>query len=113
MPILWTSAKERGFDLDDVCKWLCQNPAKLIGKENKKGKIEKGYDADLIVWDPYKKFVVKEDSIYHRHKITAYLNEELLGVVEQTWVAGERAYSKGEMQLNHGYLNRSIYPHCR
>ena len=104
LPILWSTAKEMGFDLKDVCKWLCQNPAKLIGKENKKGKIEKGYDADLIVWDPDKKFIVREDSIYHKHKITAYLNQELSGVVEQTWIAGERVYNKGEMNLNHGKI---------
>ena len=104
LPILWTSAKQRGFDIKDICKWLCQNPAKLIGKEIKKGKIEKGYDADLIVWNPNTKFIVKEDSIYHKHKITAYLNQELSGEVEQTWIAGERVYNKGQMQLNHGKI---------
>ena len=104
LPILWSSAKERGFDLRDVCKWLCQNPAKLIGKENKKGKIEKGYNADLIVWDPHKKFTVEEGLIQHRHKFTPYMHEQLSGVVEQTWIGGERVYNKGEMNLNHGKI---------
>jgi len=108
LPILWTRAKQRGFGIKDICKWLCENPAKLIGKENTKGKIEIGYDADLIVWDPHKKFIVKEEGIYHKHKITAYLNRELSGVVEQTWIAGERVYNKGEMKLHYGKIIRGV-----
>lgn len=108
LPILWTGAKARGFEIKDICTWLCQNPARLIGKENKKGKIEKGFDADLIVWDPHRKFIVKEEGIYHKHKITAYLKREFTGVVEQTWLAGERLFNKGEMKLNQGKIVRGV-----
>ena len=104
LPVLWTAAKERGFEIKDVCKWLCENPAKLMGLANKKGKIEKGYDADLIVWDPNKTFVVKDGDILHRHKITPYINQELFGVVEQTWLSGERVFNKGQMKLNEGKI---------
>ena len=104
LPILWTAAKKRGFETKDICKWLCEHPARVIGEEFKKGKIEKGYDADLIVWDPHKKFIVKENEIQHRHKITPYLHQELSGVVEQTWLGGERIFNKGEMKLNYGKI---------
>lgn len=46
-----------------------------------KGKIQKGYDADLVVWDANKKFLVTENIIQHKHKITPYLTETLYGVV--------------------------------
>ncbi len=104
LPILWTSAKERGFSIEDISKWLCQNPAKIIGEENRKGRIEKGYDADLIVWDPNKKFIVVEGNTYHRHKVTAYLNRELSGVIEQVWLGGERVFNKGQIELNNGKI---------
>jgi allantoinase len=104
LPVLWTAAKKRGFELKDIYHWLCKNPARLIGKEFKKGKIEKGYDADLIVWDPYKKFIVTEDSIQHKHKITPYLHQQLSGVVEQTWLAGIKVFNKSEIELNKGEL---------
>ena len=104
LPILWTSAKKRGFEIKDGCKWLCENPARLAGLHHQKGKIEKGYDADLVVWDPQNKFTVQEEGIYHRHKTTAYLNQELSGVVEQTWLGGVRVFNKGIMELNHGKI---------
>jgi allantoinase len=102
LPVLWTAAKKRGCTLNDIAKWLCENPAKLISKQNSKGKIAKGYDADLIVWDEKKSFHVTENIIEHKHKMTPYLNEELFGVVEKTYLSGENIFDKGAMVLNKG-----------
>ena len=102
LPVLWTAAKKRSCTLNDITKWLCENPAKLIGKQNSKGKIAKGYDADLTVWDEKSSFTVTENIIEHKHKITPYLNKELFGVVEQTYLSGENVFDKGAMVLNKG-----------
>lgn len=105
LPVLWTAAKKHGCTLNDIAKWLCENPAGLTGLQKTKGKIQKGYDADLVVWDPEKSFTVTEKMIHHKHKITPYLNEELFGVVEQTWLSGEKISHNGEfIQLNKGRI---------
>jgi allantoinase len=105
LPVLWTAAKQRNFSVAHIAKWLCQKPAELIGKEKNKGEIEPGFDADLIVWDGNKTFLVTEDIIQHRHKITPYLGNELYGVVEQTYLAGEKVYDNGKLvKLNAGKI---------
>ena len=105
LPVLWTAAKKRNFCLNDIAKWLSENPAKLIGKQNSKGKIAKGYDADIIVWDEKKSFLVTEDIIQHKHKITPYLDEKLFGVVEQTYLSGEKVFDEGKfLHLNKGKI---------
>jgi allantoinase len=105
LPVLWTAAKKHDCTLNDIAKWLCENPAVLTGLQKTKGKIQKGYDADLVVWDPEKSFIVTENMIHHKHKITPYLDEELFGVAEQTWLSGEKIYHNGEfIQLNKGGL---------
>ena len=105
LPVLWTAAKKRNATFNDMAKWLCENPAKLIGKENKKGKIAKGFDADLIVLDDEKTFVVTTEIILHKHKTTPYLNEQLFAVVEQTYLAGEKVYEEGKfVELNKGKI---------
>lgn len=104
LPILWTAAKERDATISDVSRWLSENPAKLLGSKCKKGKIRVGYDADLVVFDPNSAFTVLKEDIFHRHKITPYLNHELSGVVEQTWLAGVKVYDRGQMQLNNGRM---------
>jgi allantoinase len=102
LPVLWTAARRRNCSIADMSKWLSENSSKLPGMQSAKGKIQKGYDADFVVWNPEKKFTVTEEIIHHKHKITPYLNEELYGVVEQTWLAGKKVFDKGKMELNCG-----------
>ncbi|MFI5132041.1 MAG: allantoinase AllB, partial [Chitinophagales bacterium] len=103
MPVLWTAAKKKGCSIADMAKWLSEKPALLPGLA--KGKIQQGYDADLVVWDPEKSFMVTENIIQHKHKITPYLGEELFGMVEQTYLKGEKVFDNGELiQLNKGSI---------
>jgi allantoinase len=104
LPILWTEAMQRGCTLNNIAKWLSENPAKFAGL-NKKGKIEKGFDADIIVLDPTAMFSVTPDIILHHHKTTPYLNEKLFGVVEQTYLSGEKVFDDGKfLHLNKGKI---------
>ena len=104
LPVLWTAAKKQACDLNAMAKWLCEKPA-LLPQLTTKGKIARGYDADFVVWSPEKKFVVTEKIIEHKHKITPYLNEELFGVVEQTWLSGEKVFDGGKfLHLNKGKI---------
>ena len=105
LPAIWTKAKEKNISIQQIAKWLCENPAKFISLENSKGKIEKGFDADLVVWNPDRKFTVEENNIQHRHKITPYLNKELYGVIEQIYVGGKKVFNQGSfLNLNEGKI---------
>ncbi len=71
------------------------------------GKIAVGYDADLVVWDDKKEFVVTEEIIQHKNKITPYINKTLSGVIEQTYLAGRKVFENGDFSaLNKG---KAIY----
>ena len=88
LPILWTNAQPRGFDLNDIARLCSAAPARLA-RLDRKGSIEPGHDADFVVWSPEETFVVTPEIIRHRHKVTPYLGAQLSGVVKQTWVSGE------------------------
>ena len=104
LPVLWTAAKKHNCSLSDIAKWLCEKPA-LLPHLKTKGKIAKGYDADFVVWSPERSFTVTKDMIHYKHKITPYLNEELYGVVEQTWLGGEKVFDEGKfLLLNKGKI---------
>ena len=84
---------------------MSENPAKLIGLEHKKGRIEKGYDADLVIWNPDESFTVTEQMILHKHKITPYLGEQLYGTVHSTYLGGMVVYhANGQVQLQAGSI---------
>ncbi len=95
LPVVWTAARQRGFDLNDITRLMSAHVARFLGYENSKGAIRKGYDADLVVWDPDKKIKIEKSLIRYRHKITPYLNKEVFGEIRQTYVGGKKAYEQG------------------
>jgi allantoinase len=105
LPVLWTAAKKHGAGIEDIAKWLAAKPSILPGLQKIKGQIAKGFDADFVVWDPDKTFMVTEEMIQHRHKVTPYSGQQLHGVVEQTWLAGEKVFDQGKyLHLNRGKI---------
>ena len=95
LPVIWTEARRRGFSLLDVTKWLCANPAKQVSLESCKGAIAIGHDADLVIWNPDAQFTVSATSLQHRHKISPYNGEPLNGVVQKTFLRGQKIYDVG------------------
>lgn len=108
LPVMWTGMKQRGFSIHDFSTLMSENVASFMKLNSLKGKIEKGYDADLVIWNPSKKFIVKSEQIQHRHKITPYAGLELFGQVEQTYVNGIKVFDhENFIHLNQGKLLKS------
>ena len=89
---VWTEARQRGFSLVDVTRWMAERPAQLAGLQ-RKGRIEPGYDADFCVFAPDDGFVVDPTALFHRNPITPYAGRRLDGVVRSTWLRGHEVGS--------------------
>jgi allantoinase len=96
LPVMWTEAYQRGFALTDIARWMAQQPARLAGCDQSKGRIRAGYDADFVVFDPEAEFTVTEDRLHHRHRVSPYLGERLRGVVKKTYLRGAAVFDDGE-----------------
>lgn len=96
LPAMWTNARKRGFGLGDISRWMSVAPAKLAGLDKQKGRLEVGFDADLVVWNPEKPFRLSSEMIYFRHKITPYTGMNLFGGVAATYVRGMKVYDGGD-----------------
>lgn len=94
LPATFTAALSRGFGLLDVERWLCRRPARLLGLEGRKGSLEAGCDADLVVWNPESTFDVAGAELEHRHPETPYEGRTLFGVVERTYLRGRRIFDR-------------------
>ncbi len=97
LPAVWTEAKQRGFTLLDLNRWLCSAPAELVSLQKKKGAIAVGLDGDLVVWNPSAQFKVEGARLEHRHKLTPYEGMMLQGKVEKTYLRGQKIYDDGEL----------------
>jgi allantoinase len=96
LPVVWTEARRRGYDIGRVVEWTAAAPARLVELEQQKGAIRVGCDADIVVFRPDQSFRVEPAMLHHRHKLTPYAGRTLSGVVETTYLRGEKIYERGE-----------------
>lgn len=100
LPVMWTQIEKRGFGLRELTRWMSAAPAKLAGLDKRKGRLEIGYDADIVIWHPEKEFKVVPEIIHFKNKITPYSGMNLRGIVEATYVRGEKVYNQGQFAAN-------------
>lgn len=101
----WTIAKERGISLSQLANWLCKKPAQFIGYSQSKGKIKKGFDADLLVWNPDKSYKITENLLFHKQTYSPYVGSEVFGDIIATYCKGEPVFINGQFdQLKRGDL---------
>jgi allantoinase len=91
---VWTHAWPRGHIPEDVVHWMSTAPARLVGLD-RKGALAPGHDADVVIWDPDRAWVVAGAALEHRHPVTPYHGVRLRGRVVTTWVRGQMVYDRG------------------
>lgn len=111
LPVMWTEARERGFTLLDIARWMAAEPARLAGCQMRKGRIAAGFDADFVVFDPEGEFVVAEERLHYRYPLSPYMGETLGGVVKATYLRGKPVFLDGEFPGEPaGREFRAMYP---
>ena len=110
LPVLWSTAAARGYDLAELVHWAAEAPAQLAGLDHRKGSIEPGMDADLIAFAPDARFTVQVEGLRHRNLLSPYIGEEMTGVVRRVWLRGEPVYSAAD-EVSPVCVHGEIGPH--
>ena len=72
---------------------MSKRPAEIAGLKSK-GEIREGMDADIVIVDPEKEWVVKKEEIVSKSKNSPYIARRLKGLVETTICGGKVVYKK-------------------
>ncbi|PYI03075.1 allantoinase [Aspergillus sclerotiicarbonarius CBS 121057] len=105
LPILWTELSSRKAlktadetttqqALQDVVRLCCTNTAAQVGLENQKGDLIPGHDADICVFDDTAEWIVEPSTMLFRNKCSPYQGRKLRGLVRETWLRGEKIFSR-------------------
>lgn len=90
----WHGARKRGHSPTRLADWLAAAPAALAGLESK-GRIEEGFDADFVVFDPDDATEVDARRLHQRHPVTPYDGMRLPGRVVATFLGGTQVHGDG------------------
>ncbi len=93
LPLIWTEAKPRGYQLTQLAHWMSAQTAKFIGMDHVKGHIKVGYHADFVVFDDEKEYEITNAMIKHKNKITPYEGRTVTGEVVTTYLRGQVVYT--------------------
>ncbi len=101
--IFTEGVKKRGISLPLLISMMTSAPAKLFGLYPGKGTLQLHSDADIVLMDPGKKWIVTKENLYSRNKHSPFLGKELYGVVTTTILRGRIIYRNGEFDQQPGY----------
>jgi dihydroorotase (multifunctional complex type) len=104
IPLLFDQGVAAGkISLNRFMETLSTTPAKLAGISNRKGEIEKGMDADLVVFNPEKIWEVHDLGEGSRISTLPYEGWQIKGKVEKTLVRGKVVWDGKEIVCEPGW----------
>jgi dihydroorotase-like cyclic amidohydrolase len=81
-----TIAHEEGIPLTRIASVFSEKAADIYGL--RRGKIRRGYEADLVIFDNEKEFIVRNEDQFSKCGWTPYDGERLRGVIENVLIDG-------------------------
>lgn len=118
LPVMLSEGVHKGrISLEKLVEICCENTARTFGLFPKKGAIQVGADADLVVLDFDKTQVMTASMLHSYCDFTWFEGRELTGWPATTLLRGEVVYDNGEVVGQHGYgravarkADRELYP---
>jgi allantoinase len=83
---------QRGMEPERFVRLVAANPARIFGLYPRKGTIRPGSDADLVLFDPWQRWTIRDEDAHHRQKWTPYAGKEITGRVRRTIRRGETIF---------------------
>lgn len=97
LPLMLNEVNQGRCTLQDLAIWMCDRPARIwdiVGK----GRIEPGYDADLVLVDMAKEQVVRNEDQRCKSGWSPWHGTRLQGWPVRTWVGGRTVFAEGRVE---------------
>jgi len=103
LPILYSEGVvKRGLSPNQLVALLAYNPARIFGLYPRKGAIEEGSDADLVIFNPEREVKIQVSELHMNIDYSPYEGLTLKGVPEITISRGEIIYEQGNFPASPG-----------
>lgn len=103
LPLTYDGGVNRGrISVVRLVQLLCENPARIFGLYPRKGTIAVGSDADLVVFDPTREFIIRAENQHTNARYTLYEGHTVLGWPEISFQRGHRVLWQGDILAEPG-----------
>jgi allantoinase len=103
LPIIFSEGViKRKLPLSQLINMMSYKPAKLFGLYPQKGSLMPGSDADIVIFNPNKKWIIEKNGLFYKNKYSPFVGKVITGAVEKTLLRGRVIYEKGEIITNFG-----------
>ncbi len=99
LPTIFTEVVNGRIGIDVVAKALCENPARIF-RIDRRGYIEEGFHADLVILDPRREFTVDPELFASKAKYSPFYGRKLRGKPVTTIVGGIMVVEDGELVVS-------------
>lgn len=82
----------RNLDIATFVRLMSTNPARVFGLYPRKGSLQVGADADLIIYDPDNPWIVRGGDLLHRHKWSPFEGRGVRGRIVRTIIRGQTVF---------------------
>ena len=108
--VVYTAGVASGrIDLSTFVRALSENPARLYGLYPRKGVLQAGSDADIVIYDPAADHVLTAEGTASRCDYSPYEGFKTVGSIEQVYLRNTLAVNHGAVQETQGvYLKRGV-----
>ena len=97
LPYLYSEGVRSGrITLERLVEITAGAPARFLGIERTKGRLEPGYDADLVVLAEHETWTVRADDLHNLNRYTPLEGHALTGRVRAVYLRGSCVYCRDE-----------------
>ncbi|MGA8399886.1 MAG: allantoinase AllB [Stellaceae bacterium] len=97
MPIMLTEVNRGRMSIGDYVRWSAVNPAKAWGLYPRKGALQVGSDADIVIVDMNREEMIDQAALHSRSKISPWHGRLVTGRPRHTIVRGRVVVRDGEL----------------
>jgi dihydroorotase len=111
LALLLNEVNHQRCTIGQVAHWMCDAPARvwdIVGK----GRIQDGYDADLVLVDLHKTAEIRNENQYTKCRWSPWHGVTLQGWPVRTWVLGREVFRDGRLD-DRVRGNQAVFDHAR
>ena len=110
LPLLTTEGVNKGrITIEKLVKLTSENPARIWGIYPKKGALSPSSDADIVIVDPHKEWVLSAANLKSHSDYSIYEGRTVKGKAIKTFVRGKLVADDGQLVAKVP-LGEYVYP---